>query len=79
MRMENAADSAHPLMAELEPGTYYWCMCGRTKTPPFCDGSHIGSEFTPLEFGIEERTEVALCNCGLTHTPPYCDGSHVDY
>ena len=61
---------------ELEPGNYYWCMCGRTKTPPFCDGSHIGTEFTPMEFVIEEPTKVALCNCGLTKTPPYCDGTH---
>lgn len=79
MRMDNAEDSVMPLMMELEKGTYYYCTCGKTKTPPFCDGSHLGTEFTPMEFVVSETQEVMLCNCGLTHTPPYCDGSHVDY
>ncbi|NDC36921.1 MAG: CDGSH iron-sulfur domain-containing protein, partial [Proteobacteria bacterium] len=28
---------------EMEPGTYYWCSCGRSKSQPFCDGSHAGT------------------------------------
>jgi len=37
----------HPIMLDLEPGTYYWCSCGKTKNQPFCDGSHEGTSFLP--------------------------------
>ena len=38
-----------PYVVELEPGTYWWCACGRSKKQPFCDGSHAGTDFTPEE------------------------------
>lgn len=25
----------HPIMLDLEPGTYYWCSCGKTQNQPF--------------------------------------------
>ncbi len=65
-----------PAVLELEPGTYYWCACGRSKNQPFCDGSHEGSEFTPQVVEITEKQTVALCQCKQTKTPPFCDGSH---
>ncbi|MHB8843732.1 MAG: CDGSH iron-sulfur domain-containing protein [Nitrospirota bacterium] len=67
----------HPFMATLEAGTYSWCSCGRTKTPGFCDGSHKGTDKTPLEFVIKEKKQTAVCNCGRTKTPPFCDGTHT--
>lgn len=67
----------HPLMATLEAGTYYWCSCGKSKTPGFCDGSHKGTSKTPVEFAITEKKEVAVCNCSSTKTPPFCDGTHT--
>jgi CDGSH-type Zn-finger protein len=65
-----------PAVMELKPGTYYWCSCGKSKNQSFCDGSHKGSEFTPVDFEVTEKKSVAVCNCKHTSNPPYCDGSH---
>lgn len=65
-----------PAVLSLEPGTYYWCRCGRSKNQPFCDGAHKGTEFTPMEFTTTEKKTVALCQCKHTKNPPFCDGSH---
>ena len=61
---------------ELQPGTYFWCACGRSKTQPMCDGSHAGTRFTPLQFEITETKMVKLCACKHTKTPPFCDHTH---
>lgn len=79
MRFDNAADLSKPATVTLEEGTYFWCQCGRTKTPPYCDGSHEGTGIAPLEFTADGKTEMTICMCGLTKDPPWCDGSHVDY
>jgi CDGSH-type Zn-finger protein len=65
-----------PYALELEPGQYWWCACGRSATQPFCDGSHSGSEFSPLPFDIAETKKVWLCGCKHAKTQPYCDGTH---
>ncbi|MFT5462415.1 MAG: CDGSH-type Zn-finger protein [Planctomycetota bacterium] len=65
-----------PAVLELEPGTYHYCACGRSKGQPYCDGSHAGTEFTPMQFVIEEKKRVALCQCKRTGNAPFCDGSH---
>jgi CDGSH-type Zn-finger protein len=65
-----------PYEAQLKPGEYYWCACGRSKTQPFCDGSHQGTGFAPVKFSLTEAKKVYLCGCKRTKTAPYCDGTH---
>ena len=48
----------YPIMLDLEPGTYYWCSCGKTQNQPFCDGSHEGTSYLPMEFTITEKKTV---------------------
>lgn len=65
-----------PCGVPLEPGDYWWCSCGKSQKQPFCDGSHKGSEFSPLKFTVLERDFVVLCGCKQTADAPFCDGSH---
>ncbi len=66
-----------PKAVELKAGeTIWWCTCGRSKNQPLCDGSHQGSEFTPLEFTADKDDRYFFCQCKQTATAPLCDGSH---
>lgn len=66
-----------PIGVELEENkTYYYCQCGLSANQPFCDGSHKGTGFTPLEFVAKETGKAWLCRCKQTQNAPYCDGHH---
>lgn len=55
---------------------YWWCACGRSQNQPFCDGSHKGSEFSPVKFEALESKTVYFCGCKHSSHAPLCDGSH---
>lgn len=66
-----------PFAIEVEQGkAYYWCACGKSKSQPFCDGSHTDTDITPVKFIAEESKTVYFCGCKSTQNQPLCDGSH---
>jgi CDGSH iron-sulfur domain-containing protein 3 len=73
-----------PVMAQkgsyrvvVEAGkSYWWCACGKSSTQPFCDGSHKGSGFSPMEFKAERNVAISFCGCKRSGKQPVCDGTH---
>ena len=66
-----------PIEVAVEAGkSYWWCACGRSKSQPFCDGSHKGTAFTPVEWKAEKSEPAWFCCCKRTGNQPMCDGSH---
>ena len=76
MAEPNVAQKA-PFKVDVVAGkAYFWCACGLSKSQPFCDGSHKGSGFVPVEFKPEQAEEAWFCTCKRTGNKPMCDGSH---
>ena len=66
-----------PIGVDVEAGkSYWWCACGQSKRQPFCDGSHKGSAFTPVEYKADQTKKVFFCACKQTANQPLCDGTH---
>lgn len=76
-----------PTIADIKPASatlvageqYYFCACGKSKSQPFCDGSHKGTDFTPKVFTAEESGEAWLCQCKHSGNLPFCDGTHKKF
>ena len=74
---EPTVASKTPFPVDVEAGkSYWWCSCGKSQKQPFCDGSHKGSEFTPVEYKATASTKAWFCGCKATAKAPLCDGSH---
>jgi len=66
-----------PCLVSLEAGKKYaWCTCKHSKTQPFCDGAHKGTDMKPMVFKADKDEDVLLCACKATASGPYCDGAH---
>jgi len=65
-----------PIVQKVEPGEYWWCACGRSRSQPFCDGSHKGTDLSPKKVSITEAKTVAWCACKHSKAMPFCDGTH---
>jgi CDGSH-type Zn-finger protein len=74
--MEPIAAQKSPFVQKMEPGTFWWCACGRSKAQPFCDGSHKGTGLAPKKTDLAEARTVAWCGCKHSKSAPFCDGSH---
>jgi CDGSH-type Zn-finger protein len=85
VRDEKEGLMADPIPAQKEPykvtvkggRSYFWCACGRSNRQPFCDGSHKGTEFTPVAFTPDDTKDVWLwmgLTRGYDRPPPRDDG-----
>jgi CDGSH-type Zn-finger protein len=66
-----------PIMVPVEAGkSYWWCACGKSAKQPFCDGSHKGSGFSPMEYKADKSGDAWFCACKHSTHAPMCDGTH---
>lgn len=76
-----------PIIADNKPAKvtlakgqqYYFCTCGRSKSQPFCDGSHVGTPFSPKVIVADNDGDAYLCACKHSANTPYCDGTHKQF
>jgi CDGSH-type Zn-finger protein len=74
---KGAVAGRQPMPIDVEAGkNYFWCSCGQSKNQPFCDGSHKGSDFSPVKWTAEADGTKWFCTCKQTNGAPLCDGSH---
>ena len=69
-----------PVKVTLSKGQeYHFCTCGKSKSQPFCDGSHVGTSFNPKVIVSDEEGDAYLCACKHTKNAPFCDGTHKQF
>ena len=77
MAEKGAIAGREPIGIDVKAGRdYWWCACGRSNNQPFCDGSHKGSAFAPVQWRAAESKQVWFCACKQTATQPLCSGAH---
>jgi CDGSH-type Zn-finger protein len=69
---------SQPYFVHLPAGEHTWCACGKSKSQPFCDGSHAGGRAQPMPFTTTIEGTAVLCGCRYSRTKPFCDGSHLN-
>mgnify|MGYP001818923820 FL=1 len=77
----------NPIIADNKPvkvclskgQEYHFCTCGKSNSQPFCDGSHVGTSFTPRVIVSDHDEEAYLCACKHTANAPFCDGTHNQF
>ncbi len=72
---EIAQKAPYPVVVEAGK-SYWWCACGKSKTQPFCDGAHKGSEFSPIAYQADKSGPVYFCGCKHSKNGVLCDGTH---
>jgi CDGSH iron-sulfur domain-containing protein 3 len=66
-----------PYGVEVDEGKeYWWCACGRSRSQPFCDGSHKGTGIAPQQYVARRSQTVWFCGCKRSASPVVCDGTH---
>ena len=67
----------YPIPVEVEAGkSYFWCKCGRSRSQPFCDGSHKDTGISPVKWTAEKSGKKFFCGCKQSGGEPFCDGTH---
>ena len=66
-----------PVACAVKAGeSYWWCACGRSRTQPFCDGSHAGTTSRPVKYVAARDEWIWFCGCKRSASPPFCDDNH---
>ena len=75
--MTNA--NASPIRIQVDAGdTKIFCLCGKSKDHPYCDGTHASTKINPHIETFEQKGTVYICKCNKSNTKPFCDGSHAN-
>ena len=63
-------DLIEPTIVHQVSKSVAYCRCTRTKNPPFCDGSHEGTNMQPHILEFNEPTTIAICRCWRSKDHP---------